>query len=119
MTRLKQLLNEPRLQFEVIKRSPGHLGTRPETAYFAYAASLAQAEPGALVTPFLFPASSDGNAFRRDGHAVYGLVPCKLAKSEVEAVHGVNERIRDVSLEQGTRVIVQTMLRLARPVPVR
>lgn len=66
----------------------------------------------ALVSPMVFPASSDGNAFRNAGHEFYGLFPCRLERSELEAIHGVDERLAEASLEQASRVLVETSLRL-------
>ena len=60
----------------------------------------------------VFPASSDGNAFRNAGHEFYGLFPCRLERSELEAIHGVNERVGEDALIQAVRVLAGTILRL-------
>jgi acetylornithine deacetylase/succinyl-diaminopimelate desuccinylase-like protein len=65
----------------------------------------------AIVTPFLFPATSDGSTFRAAGHAFYGLLPCKLSLAEIEGIHGRDERIREESLESGVRITLRTLQR--------
>lgn len=112
LARLTKLLEEPRIQVEVMKRSPSSAGTEPKLAFAALEGAVLREVPNALVSPMVFPASSDGNAFRNAGHEFYGLFPCRLQRSELEAIHGVDERVSEASLEQAARVLAETMLRL-------
>lgn len=112
LTRLADLLGEPRIKIEVVKRSPASAGTAPGLAYAALEGAVLREVENALVSPMVFPASSDGNAFRNAGHEFYGLFPCRLERSELEAIHGVDERVPDASIEQAARVLAETMLRL-------
>jgi acetylornithine deacetylase/succinyl-diaminopimelate desuccinylase-like protein len=109
---LRERLGEPRIKIEVQKRSPASPGTEPGTVYAALEGAVTGQEANALVSPMVFPASSDGNAFRLAGHEFYGLFPCRLERAELEAIHGVDERLSEASLEQAVRVLVETILRL-------
>lgn len=112
LERLQKLLEEPRIKLEVFKSSPASEGTPPGLAFAALEGAVLADTKNALVSPMVFPASSDGNAFRNAGHEFYGLFPCRLERSELEAIHGIDERVSEASLEQATRILAETMLRL-------
>jgi carboxypeptidase PM20D1 len=112
LAQMKTFLKDDRIQITVLKRSPRSDGTTPGRVFDALAGALAEAEPTALVTPMVFPASSDNNAFRQAGHEAYGLFPVRLTRQELEAIHGVDERLTEKAIEQGVRILVDVMLRL-------
>lgn len=110
--RLAGMLEEPRIKLEVFKRSPASAGTAPGLVFAALEGAVHADTKNALVSPMVFPASSDGNAFRNAGHDFYGLFPCTLDRSVMEAIHGVDERLSEDALLQATRILAETMLRL-------
>lgn len=112
LARVQELLAEPRIRMSVLKSSPRSDGTTPGRVYAALEGAIQDDEPTALVSPLVFPASSDNNAFRQAGHEAYGIFPVRLARAELEAIHGVNERLTDKAIEQGVRILVDVMLRL-------
>ncbi|MBI3891713.1 MAG: M20/M25/M40 family metallo-hydrolase [Candidatus Wallbacteria bacterium] len=112
LLQVKDALKEPCIQIAPKPRSAGAVGTAPNDVYAALEATLHDTDKDALVTPFLFPASSDNNFFRAAGHPVFGFLPCRLEKAELDSIHGKDERLRDESLEQGIRVLTGLLLRL-------
>jgi carboxypeptidase PM20D1 len=109
---LKKILADPRVEIQVMNHSPMALSTPPDAVFTALCDTFSANDPKAIPTRFLFPASSDGNAFRGQGHAVFGIIPAKFEQSEIDGVHAKNEAIREVSLEQGVRQTLETCLRL-------
>lgn len=83
-----------------------------DRVYAALEDAIRTEEPTALVSPLVFPASSDNNAFRQAGNEAYGIFPVRLARAELEAIHGVDERLTEKAIEQGVSVLVDVMLRL-------
>lgn len=115
LARIADFLDEPRIEVRVTKSNPGAPGSVPNDVYAALEASVLETTPEAIVTPFLFPASSDSNIFRARGHDVYGLVPAALGQAELAAIHGTDERLREDALVMGVRVFYETLLRLRVP----
>ncbi len=54
-----------------------------------------------IVSPFLFIASSDNYFFRKHGHRSFGLAPIRVTVSDLERIHGDNERINIDSFKKG------------------
>ncbi len=69
--------------------------------------------PGAEVTPYLFQAGTDAIAWRSRGVPVYGIYPYPITAEELTRMHGNDERVSVESLEQGTRLIYQTLVDVA------
>lgn len=69
--------------------------------------------PGAEVTPYLFQAGTDAIAWRSRGVPVYGIYPYPITAEELTRMHGNDERVSVQSLEQGTRMIYQTLVDVA------
>lgn len=65
--------------------------------------SLAHADPGAAVLPYMLPAGTDNKALSRLGIKGYGFVPLQLEPDEDFAgmFHGVDERVSTHALEFG------------------
>jgi len=49
--------------------------------------------PDSIITPFLFIAGTDSKYYRRISNHSYGFSPMLLSKSDIDSVHGFNERI--------------------------
>jgi acetylornithine deacetylase/succinyl-diaminopimelate desuccinylase-like protein len=72
----------------------------------------AEAAPGAPLTPFLSPWSTDAEVFRSRGVKVYGLDP-PLRLEDKERAHGNDERIPLASFEPYTRLLYRLTVLLA------
>ena len=81
--------------------------------YRALAESAGQLWPGVPVTPYLFQAGTDAGAWRSHGIPVYGIYPYPISNDDLSRMHGNDERVLVESLEQGTDLIYQTLLKVA------
>lgn len=70
--------------------------------------------PGTEVTPYLFQAGTDAGAWRTRGVPVYGIYPYPITADELTRMHGNDERVSVESLRQGTQMIYQTLLSVAK-----
>ena len=68
----------------------------------------------AEVTPYLFQAGTDAFAWRSRGVPVYGIYPYPITAEELTRMHGNDERVSIDSLQQGTELIYQTLVDVAR-----
>ncbi len=133
---VKRVIDEPRIEVTV---APGTTGTRgpltPEQEKAAaatlemaaragespkmgalYDALVRQAKltwPGARVTPCLFQAGTDANAWRSRGVPVYGIYPYPISAQDLERMHGNDERVAIESLVGGVKLITATLLEVA------
>ena len=69
--------------------------------------------PGAEVTPYLFQAGTDAGAWRSRGVPVYGIYPYAIDAEDLTRMHGNDERVSIQSLQEGTRMIYQTLIDVA------
>ncbi len=69
--------------------------------------------PGAEVTPYLFQAGTDAAAWRTRGVPVYGIYPFAIDAEDLTRMHGNDERVSVQSLQQGSRMIYQTLVDVA------
>ena len=69
--------------------------------------------PGAEVTPYLFQAGTDAGAWRSKGVPVYGIYPYPIDADDLTRMHGNDERVSIVSLQQGTEMIYRTLVEVA------
>jgi acetylornithine deacetylase/succinyl-diaminopimelate desuccinylase-like protein len=73
----------------------------------AITASLLEADPGALVAPYLMSAGTDAKHWKKLGIRSFGFVPLRLPPDlDFTALfHGVDERVPVDALEFGARVL--------------
>ena len=84
-----------------------------DTALYKALASQAEAEFHAPVTPYLFQAGTDAFAWRKRGIPVYGIYPYPVSSSDIQRMHGNDERISVRSLDQGTVMIYKVLIQVA------
>jgi len=63
--------------------------------------------PDAIFLPMLVPGFTDSRFFRSKGAIAYGFIPCAFDQEDVDRVHGVNERISESCLIEGTKNIYE------------
>jgi acetylornithine deacetylase/succinyl-diaminopimelate desuccinylase-like protein len=64
-----------------------------------------KADPEAVTAPMISAGATDSRFFREKGVICYGLIPLLLDPSQVEGLHGKNERIPVDGVEKGTQVV--------------
>ncbi|MBV8832383.1 MAG: M20/M25/M40 family metallo-hydrolase [Acidobacteriaceae bacterium] len=67
----------------------------------------------APVTPYLFQAGTDANAWRSRGVPVYGVYPYPITDDDLSRMHGNDERVPIQSLEEGRKWIYTTLVQVA------
>jgi acetylornithine deacetylase/succinyl-diaminopimelate desuccinylase-like protein len=84
-----------------------------DTELYRALALQGQAAFHAPVTPYLFQAGTDAEAWRKRGIPVYGIYPYPIASADLSRMHGDDERVRVRSLAQGTEMIYKVLLQVA------
>jgi acetylornithine deacetylase/succinyl-diaminopimelate desuccinylase-like protein len=81
--------------------------------YKALVASAGKVWPGVPVTPYLFQAGTDASPWRTRGIPVYGIYPYPISNEDLRRMHGNDERVPVASLDQGTKLIYDTIVAVA------
>lgn len=77
---------------------------------------LQRSSPNVIVSPYLFPASSDSYYFRRAGVPTYGVLPTPLGEAEINTFHGLDERMPVESLFGAVRAYAETVHKLSNDI---
>jgi acetylornithine deacetylase/succinyl-diaminopimelate desuccinylase-like protein len=114
---LQRVIADPRIEVRLAVPSAGTPTVQPssqDTDLFRTLEKQAQLlYPGAEVTPYLFQAGTDAAAWRTRGVPVYGIYPYAIDAEDLTRMHGNDERVSVQSLQQGTRMIYQTLVDVA------
>ena len=122
---VKKAIGDPNVEVTVGRPNAARPGTVPgavagvkdsPTTTALYAALEASAQkiwPGVPVTPYLFQAGTDAGAWRSRGVPVYGIYPYPISNEDLRRMHGNDERVQIKSLDQGTKLIYDTLVAVA------
>lgn len=111
---IKYGLFEPRFRVSILNACPEADESDPGLPeYQILSRAIEETIPGSATLPILFPASSDNNYFRQFGIPTFGITPVLMSRSDLQSVHGPNERIRISAFHTGIRVFLR-FLELSR-----
>jgi acetylornithine deacetylase/succinyl-diaminopimelate desuccinylase-like protein len=96
---------DDRVKIEVIQESPPS-GVAPVDSpfYRAVTNAIGRYVAEARVFPLLVPGATDGRYFRERGYPAYGFGPIVLDRSDLDRVHGIDERISIDNLMLGIKM---------------
>ena len=101
----KHLIDDRSISIEADSAPAGTPPSSIETALFQSMESVIRAHmPRAIVTPFQTPVATDSRFFRERGVDAYGLIPIVLTQSELNTIHGVDERLSVENLTLGIKI---------------
>ena len=81
--------------------------------YSALAREIRQQYPRTVVSPALYEAATDAGPWRERGIPVYGLRPYPATSSDLERMHGIDERVSIRGLNQGADMIERILRSIA------
>jgi acetylornithine deacetylase/succinyl-diaminopimelate desuccinylase-like protein len=114
LEKLESNTNDSSVSFEVIQAA-APTESAVDTELFKVMQKAVRTEnPQSLVVPYLSPGGTDSRFFRKKGITAYGFVPIILPESELQRMHGVDERISLKNLEQGTRILYNVISDILR-----
>ncbi|MEM7181997.1 MAG: M20/M25/M40 family metallo-hydrolase [Spirochaetota bacterium] len=106
LTRLAQKYN---VSIKVRHMEPGTVSDTNTSLFKSLAGVALQQNPGAIVTPFLSPGTTDSSFFRKHDIQCYGLIPALLTDKEIDGIHGKNESIRIPHIKSGIKILFATI----------
>jgi acetylornithine deacetylase/succinyl-diaminopimelate desuccinylase-like protein len=112
--RLRAVVTEPGVTLEVTHRGEEAPASNSKSAMFeAIAEAARELDPAIAVVPYLSTGVTDSARLRKLGVQAYGILPFPMAQSDEERMHGTDERVPLKSLHFGTRLIFETISRIA------
>ena len=96
------------MTLEIINETPGARAPAAGALVNAAAAAVRRADPDAVVYPFTFPASTDGQHLAQLGVAPYGFAPLVVPPGfeVIEMFHARDERVPLSAVHGGMRVLM-------------
>jgi len=92
---IERVIDDPAVRVRVIDGAdPAPLSPASGPAWDVIAASIGDAFPDAVVAPYVMLQASDSRHFAAISEHVYRFLPFDLRQDELEAIHGLDERIR-------------------------
>ena len=112
---VKRVMQEADVAVETLLSSSAHSSALDTSMFAAITALIQRHEPGAQVTPNFIAGFTDCNTFRAKGIVCYGFMPMHLPMTEVERIHGRDERIAVRDLVQSTLLLHELVSDVAGP----
>ena len=111
---LTRIVNDDQVQIAVVSHGEDSPTSDFSAPMFVAIADAARAlNPELTVVPYLGTGATDSAPMRRFGVQAFGILPFPMAQSDEERMHGNDERIPLDSLEFGTRLIHDAIVRVA------
>lgn len=110
---IQKLLNDPGVTLEVM-HAAAPTESPWDTALYRIIGEAVRAEnPEATVTPYLSPGATDSRYFRERGITAYGFMPVIIPETELQRMHGIDERLSLENLERGVRILTEVVRKTA------
>jgi len=114
--RMKVCVEDPEIEFGLAGHTDEAPASDPASPMFDAIADSARAlDPEITVVPYLSTGGTDSSHLRRIGINAYGILPFPMQQSDEERMHGHDERVPVKSLHFGTRLIYESIRRVAAP----
>ncbi|HEY0242871.1 MAG TPA: M20/M25/M40 family metallo-hydrolase [Gemmatimonadaceae bacterium] len=118
VARMRAFVPDPAITFTVAAHTDEAPASDPDSPMFnAIAESALELDPELTVVPYLSTGGTDSSHLRRLGINAYGILPFPMEQQDEERMHGHDERIPVASLHFGTRLIYESIRRVASPAP--
>ncbi len=112
--RIRQCAGSESLTVSITSHGQEAPGSDPHSAMFeSIALSAKSLDPAIAVVPYLSTGGTDSAHLRRLGINAYGILPFPMEQPDEERMHGHDERVPVASLHFGTRLIFESVRRVA------
>ena len=109
---IQTTMDDDSLQLEILTLNEAS-ESPVDTPCFRQIKEVIQTEfPMAMVTPSLLFATSDSRMLRRQGITTYGFCPAVIDVSDIQRIHGIDERISIENIHSGINVMIKIVHKL-------
>ena len=115
VARLRRVVNDSLVQFTIMDRGEDAPPSDFASPMFrAIAEAAKELAPDMVTVPYLSTGATDSARLRQLGMQAFGILPFPMSQDDEDRMHGNDERIPLRSLDFGTRLIYEAMLRVTR-----
>jgi len=112
--RLKEVVGETDVEFSASTHGVDAPTSNPDSPMFtALARSAKDLDPEMAVVPYMGTGATESAQLRSLGIDAYGILPFPMVPADEERMHGHDERVPIASLHFGTRLIYESVRRVA------
>jgi len=106
---VKNVINDERIKIgkKAFMSEPSKVSDIESVGFKKISKSIGEIYPEALVSPFLVVAATDARHYEDISDQIFRFLPIRINKSNVNSLHGLNERIAVSEVEDGIRFYVQ------------
>ena len=110
MISLRSIIDDPRVEI-VPRRVPTNnfISSWDTKFYEVLSNELSIEKPDVVVIPFMTIGGTDSQFFQSRGVDCYGIVPILVSESDIQTMHGIDERISIENLLLGTKIVYNTI----------
>lgn len=117
--RIRRAIDDDGVTIEISQLGVEAPSSDPESEMFrALSAAVTALRPDITVVPYLSTGVTDSARLRTAGVQAYGILPFPMTQADEERMHGHDERVAIESLHFGTRLIYESVIRVASPDPL-
>lgn len=113
LKKLKDIVNDSTVEWEVLQAADPTESPVNTELFSVIQKTVQRFNPKAIAVPYLSPGGTDSRFFRQRGITAYGFFPVILPETELQRMHGIDERISLENLEQGTRILYEVVKEVA------
>lgn len=106
---LRKVISDSKVSLEILQASLPTESPIDTGLFKSIRKVVQQVNPEALVVPYLSPGATDSRHFRQLGITAYGFMPIIISESELQRMHGIDERISLLNLEKGTQILFKVL----------
>ena len=109
LKKLKEIVNDSSVEWEVLQTAEPTESPVNTELFSVIQKTVQKINPKAIAVPYLSPGGTDSRYFRKRGITAYGFFPIILSETELQRMHGIDERISLENLKLGTRILYETV----------
>ena len=110
---IKEALEDPEVEVDVFMDMEKAPASPIDCDLFQAIERVVRADyPGAITSPFMLSGLSDSRFFRARGVPCYGIIPARLGIVDLARIHGVDERIPERDVKDGTKLLYDLIVEI-------
>lgn len=111
--KLRQIVDDPSVEFETLVSFAPAISSSDTELFRAIEHNTRKYFPGTALVPGVAAAFTDSHFFREMGIISYGYSPMLMAPTELQGIHGNNERISVEGMEKGAASLAELLREFA------
>ena len=106
---LRNLVNDSKVSMEVIQSASPTESPLDTMLYQVIHRTVQKEHSNGYTVPYLSAGATDSRYFRNNGITSYGFMPILISESELQRMHGIDERLSLANLGTGTRILYEAI----------